>query len=148
MDGVSAALAVVSLGMQIAGIIQTSSKFLRSVRNAPQEILRLADLLDQLQTALSHVDVIVEQQSSFGTSPGPLSAITKALQNCKTILVKLERLIDKLRGLPDGEHKFRRVWASMQTVLKKEELQEIRNQIQESLIALQLALSIYSTQLQ
>ena len=148
MDGVSAVFAVVSLGVQLAGTVQATSEFLRSVLNAPDELLRLVDLLGQLQGTLGHVSDLIEQQSSVLTSPGSLRSIAAALQNCEKSLKKLESLVDQLKRSLDRQHRIQRAWASLRTVLKKEELLELRKQIQESLITLQLSISINSAQLQ
>ncbi|KAL9024162.1 MAG: hypothetical protein Q9196_006721, partial [Gyalolechia fulgens] len=148
MDGVSAVFAVVSLGVQLAGTIQATSDFLRSVQNAPDELRGLVDLLDQLQGTLGHVRDLIEQQSSVLTSPGSLRSIAAALQNCEKSLKKLKGLVDRLKRSLDRQHRIQRAWASLRTVLNKEELLELRKQIQESLIALQLSITINSAQLQ
>ena len=148
MDGVSTVFAVVSFGVQLAGTIQATSDFLRSVQNAPDELLGLVDLLDQLQGTLGHVHDLIEQQSSVLTSPGSLRSIAAALQNCEKSLKKLKSLVDQLKRSLDRQHRIQRAWAFLRTVLNKEELLELRKQIQESLITLQLSISINSAQLQ
>ena len=148
MDGVSAVFAVVSLGVQLAGTVQATSEFLRSVRNAPDELLGLVDLLDQLQGTLGHVSDLIEQQSSVLISPGSLRSIAAALQNCERSLKKLKSLVDQLKRSLDRQHRIQRACASLSSVLKKEELLELRKQIQESLIRLKLSISINSAQLQ
>lgn len=112
----------------------------------PDELLRLVDLLDQLQGTLAHVSDLVEQQSSVPTSLESLRSIAAALQNCEKSLKKLESLVDQLKRSLDRQHRIQRAWASFRTVMKKKELLELRKQVQE-LITLQLSISINSAQL-
>ena len=48
MDGVSSSFAVVSLAIQLVQTTQKISKFLHGIRDAPKEIIKLTELLDQL----------------------------------------------------------------------------------------------------
>jgi Zn-dependent oligopeptidase len=52
---VSGTFAVVSLATQLAQIVQEVSKFLRNVQDAPKEVVRILEVLDQLHGTLDQV---------------------------------------------------------------------------------------------
>lgn len=61
MDGVSSAFAVVSLAIQLVETGEKISNFLKSVRDAPNEVIRLGQTLDQLNSTLKQVSYLLEQ---------------------------------------------------------------------------------------
>ena len=148
MDGVSAIFAVVSLGIQLAGTIRQVTDFLRSVENAPDEIKRLVEILDQLCGTLEHVKNLIQQQSSILDLPGSYVSIVSALRGCEKRVIKLERLINSLKRYVDRNHMFQKAWGALKTILKKEEIVELRRQLYEDMMSLQLSISMNSAQLQ
>lgn len=62
MDGVASAFAVVSLAIQLVETGEKISKFLSSVRDAPNEVTKLNQALDQLNSTLKQVSYLLEQQ--------------------------------------------------------------------------------------
>jgi len=148
MDGVSAVFAVVSLGVQLVGTIREVIEFLRSVHNAPDEITRLVQVLDQLRGTLEHVKDLVQQQSLILGLPGSFVSIASALRNIEKRIIKLEKLVNQLKRYVDRNYSFQKAWATLKTVFKKEEIVELRGQLYEDMMALQLSISINSTHLQ
>lgn len=67
MDGVSGAFAVVSLAIQLANTVQ-SAKFLRNFRDAPKEVIRLIEILEQLHITLDHVRPETAQRAAISYS--------------------------------------------------------------------------------
>ena len=61
MDGISSALAAVSLAIQLGGTVNQIRKFLRNVQNAPIEIARLVSLLDHLHTCVDQARCLAIQ---------------------------------------------------------------------------------------
>lgn len=47
------ALAVVSLAIQLAGTLQTINEFLRTIRDAPSELITLIETMDLMQSNLN-----------------------------------------------------------------------------------------------
>ena len=148
MDGASAIVAVLSLGIQLAETAQATSNFLRKVRNGPTELRRIVELLDQLQGALCLVNQISEQQTHLPKPPSSLVFVSSALQSCKICLEKLGTLVGKLQRSPQHQHPFQGIWIALKTAIRTEELRDHRNLLQETLAMLHLSVSVNSVQLQ
>jgi hypothetical protein len=52
LSGVASGMAVASLSIQLVQLIGTIKAFIRDVRGAPEELERLAELLDRLNALL------------------------------------------------------------------------------------------------
>lgn len=80
--------------------------------------------------------------------PGSFVSIISALQNCEKRVRRLEKLVSELRQYFGRNHRIQKAWAALKTVLKNEEIVELRGQLYEDMVALQLSISINSAQLQ
>lgn len=72
MDGLSAAasgIAVVSLAIQVADSVQKLHGFLKSIRDAPDEVYRLSSMLIQLKGIVDEVKAIAEKQEKLRHAP-------------------------------------------------------------------------------
>ena len=70
MDGLStaaSAIAAVSLAVQLVGTVQGISDFLKNVQDAPQEVLRLIETLDQLQLTSINVRQLIDNSCCLVT---------------------------------------------------------------------------------
>lgn len=148
MDGVSGAFAVVSLAIQLFETVQETRKFLNDIQNAPNEIIRQIETLDQLSSVLGYVKQLLEQQLIVLRLPGSPIFILNALQNCERKLKPLEEIITGAKKAGSHEHRARRQWSSLRFVSKKDQLQEIHSQLRDAKSDLQFAISANSWQLQ
>lgn len=76
MDGISVALAVVSLAIQLGG---TVNQICRSLRN-------VVSLLDGPRMTLSRSRGLTNQQTSVFDDLGPVMLIANAIQNCNGLI--------------------------------------------------------------
>ena len=151
MDGVSGAasvITVITLAIQLGQAVQKINKFLRNVDEAPKEVVRLIEMLDQLHGTLEHVKELLEQQSLVLRLPGSPLFITRALEKCEKHIDELEILSAKVRSAFGHQRKLRRTWASMNFVVKKHDLEDIRCRLRDAKTDLQFAISSNSWQLQ
>lgn len=151
MDGVFSAasiVTVVTLAVQLGTAIQKLSKFLQNVQEAPKEVVRLVETLDQLHGTLEHVRELLEQQSFVLRLPGSPVFIFKALGSCEKHIKELEILSAEVRRSFGHQHKVRRTRASMRFVVKKQNLEDIRCRLRDAKMDLQFAISSNSWQLQ
>ena len=148
MDGVSAIFAVVSLGIQLGSTVKEINDFVRTVRDAPDEVLRLAETLEQLLEILKQVHILLERQDSISTVPDSFTIIASALQGCERRVKKLEALVTRVKKSLNGQHRYQRAAAALRSVLKKDEILDLRHQLHEDVAALQLSISINSAHLQ
>ena len=148
MDGLSSALAIISISIQLIGTIRKAQIFLKEVRNAPEELGNLVDALAQLEELLVATNNLVEQQKSIENLPGAVDNIASALRRCQTTIRKLDEAILTINRYFETQNRGRKVWASLKTVVKKDHIEKLRKQIQENTINLQTALILNSSHLQ
>lgn len=117
MDGISSATAVVQLITTAYNI----SKFLRSLRNAPNEILEIAETLDQLQQNLAEVQDLVQKQTSCAPLPKP-QRICSALEVCESRISMLVKLVDEFKGSLNHQHLMQRRLAALKLFSKKDQV--------------------------
>lgn len=148
MDGVASAFAVVSLAIQLVETGEKISKFLTSVHDAPTEVIKLGQTLDQLNSSLKQVSYLLEQQYLVLRLPGSPVFITNALGNCEKRLKMLEDVVQKAKILMDHRNRVQRSWAAMRFVSKKEDIQEMQTQLRDAEVGLHTAILNNSWQLQ
>lgn len=151
MDGLSSAasaIAVVSLAIKLVQTVQEISKFLKNVQDAPKEVLRLIETLDQLQGTLDNVRQLIDQQFLVFRLPGSPTFITKAMENCEKQIQALETFASGGRRSLEHQHRLRRTWTSMRIVAKKQDIEDIQCRLKDAKMDLQFALSSNSWQLQ
>ncbi len=142
MDGISGATAVIQLITTAYNI----SKFLRSLRDAPNEILEIAETLDQLQQNLAEVQVLVQKQNSCAPLPRP-QRISSALEVCESRIAVLEKLVDEFKGSLNHQHLMKRRLAALRLFSKNDQVRKIQSQLRESAWNLLMALMINSNNL-
>ena len=148
MDGVSSAFAVVSLAIQLVETGENISKFLTSVQDAPSEVIRLGQTLDQLNSTLKQVSYLLEQQYLVLRLPGSPVFITNALGNCEKMIKKLEDVVEKAKTSMNRGNRAQRSWAAMRLVSKKDDIRDMQNQLRDAEAGLQTAMLSNSWQLQ
>ena len=148
MDGVSSAFAVVSLAIQLVETGEKISKFLTSVQDAPSEVGKLGQAVDQLNGTLKQVSYLLEQQYLVLRLPGSPVFITNALENCEKRIKALEIVIQKAKTAMEHKSRVHKSWAAMKFVLKKEDIWEMQSQLRDAEAGLQTAMLSNSWQLQ
>jgi integrase len=148
MDGVSGAVGIASLAIQLASTVQKVSKFLRNARDAPKEVLRLLEILDQLHDTLDHVRQLNEQQSLILSLPGSPASITRAMENCKRQVKALEVFVNEAKTSFDHPHKLRRTWACTKVAGKRQDLDDIQCRLRDAETDLHFAISRNCLELQ
>ena len=142
------ALAVISLAVQLVGTVQSITEYLRTIRDAPGELLALIETLDQMQSNLSQVRDLIEQQFSDKRLPGSPVFILNALHTCERRIETLGNLIDEVKGSLGTRRLMKRTWASLNVRTKKTRVQELQNQLNDSMSGLHFAVSNNIWQLQ
>ena len=148
MDGVASAFAVVSLAVQLVDTVQEIRDFLRSVQNAPNELIKLVETLEQLHGTLNQVKHLLEQQYSILRLPGSPVFMESALQNCNRKISTLEKAVNEAKVSLARQSRMMRTWTAMKLVSKKEEIREMQSQLLQAETGLQTATLRNSWQLQ
>ena len=147
MDGVASAFAVISLALQLVETSEKISNFLKSIQDTSNEIVRLGQTLDQLNRTLKQVGSLLEQQYLILRLPGSPIFVTNALGNCEKTVKRLEEIIKKIRRDKNHQNRTYRLRATIDFVLKKEDIREMRNQIRDAETGLQTTILNNSWQL-
>ncbi len=108
----------------------------------------LIEVLDQLHGTLDHVRQLIEQQYIVLRLPGSPEFITKALENCEKHVRTLEIIAEKAKKSLHDQPKLRRTWASMKSVFKRQDLDDLQSRLRDAKMDLQFAISSNSWQLQ
>ena len=148
MDGVSGAFAVVSLAIQLVDSVQEARTFLKDVRNAPNELVRLDETLDQLSSVLQYVRTLLEEQILALRLPGTPTFILGALENCARKMGPLKSLVDEARVSTGQRRSLQRAWGSTRFAAKKKDLRQLERQLSDAKSDLQLAITGNLWQLQ
>ena len=148
MEVASGVFAVISLSFQLGETVKTVNNFLRDVQNAPDELTRLVDTLDRFNLILVEVKTYVEQLSGFDGLPGRIDVIERTLHSCESNVRKLDSYVNVFHNLFNGKGQRRKIWALMKTVVKKEEMAQMRDLILQDMSSLQFAMVINLSRLQ
>ena len=135
------ALAVVSLAIQLAGTVQTINEFLRTIRDAPSELVTLIETMDLMQSNLNHVHYLVEQQFSDSRLAGSPVFILNALKVCESRVEVQRTWVEKSKQSLTTRHLMKRTWASLIIRPKKIQLSEMQGQLKEAMANLHFAVT-------
>lgn len=97
----------VALAIELAGVAHSITAFLRTVREAPHELLTLIDTVDQMQSNLTQVHDLMQQQYSEARMPGSPVFVLKPLELCKSRIEALNKMVLHVSGqtnLGKSEH--------------------------------------------
>jgi hypothetical protein len=138
---------VISLAIQLAGTAQDIKNFISSIQDAPKELDRLTNLLDQLYTIANSIKVIIERQQKLyhDVDSEILQNVSKALQTCKQIMLKIEELVKRAGKLENGQNKLSRTWNSIRLVIHKKDIEELETQLAGGISLLNVTLTLNLT---
>ncbi len=148
MDPFSAAassFAVVSLAIQLIGTVNNIQGFLQNIEDAPQEVIRLMSVIQQLNAILNEIRVIIERQQALSFDLQPLPSMFLAMQACQEQLKYLSSLLSKLKNRSDVRSKISRSWTSLRLVTKREDIKRLETQLHYATTNLIAAMSINAT---
>lgn len=105
LSGAASGIAVVSLALQLVQSIVAIRAFIKDVKDAPKELERLVDKLEQLEALLDEARKILEQRSSLQglPFPAPSLVIFNCLKGCEKSLQPLVDIVTKFTT-PSSSH--------------------------------------------
>ena len=146
MDGLSAAasgIAVVSLTIQLVDSVREIQRFLRNVSDAPKELGRLIDLLEQLEMILENVGMLIERQRKHsGDIDVDISAnVLRAIKTCDSKVAMLKSIIKTATKASTATNKATKIWGSFRLACKKKDIEEFESQLQNTVRLLNLTMT-------
>jgi heme exporter protein D len=146
MDPFSAAasgIAVVSLAIQLVDSVREIRRFLRDISEAPKDLRRLIDLLEQLELILENIGALVERQQQHSAEPAiDMSAsIVRAMRTCESKLKFLEDVVAAAKKTSSSNGKVKRTFGSFKLACKKKDIEELESQLHDAISLLNLAMT-------
>ena len=141
MDGLSAAasgIAVASLAIQLVDSVREIRRFFRTLKDAPEELDRLIDLLEHMELMLDNIGKLVEPDTDISPS------VLKAIQICEKALNKLGALIQKMKRDCSAQSPLKKSLGFFKLACKKEEVEEIERQLDRAVSNLNMVMTYYS----
>jgi hypothetical protein len=148
MDGLSAAasgMAVVSLAIQLVGSVRDIRRFMRQVSDAPKELNRLIDLLEQLEVIIEGVGELIEKQRrSAGDSDIDVSPnVLRAMKTCESRLARIENVVEK--ASKGTKNKTMKSLGAFRIAYQKRDIEEFEGQLRDAVSILNLTMTMNLT---
>ncbi|KAH8888106.1 hypothetical protein GQ53DRAFT_826667 [Thozetella sp. PMI_491] len=145
MDGLSAAASVagvLSLAIQLAQSTRSLIDFLNTFTDAPNEVIRLRDLLQLIHAMSVGVQNAVECQRRLynGVVPGAAD-IHKALGVCQGRLVVIRDRLNRIENVERGRTLVSRSWARFRFALEKDCILDLERKLNQALSILNVMLT-------
>ena len=148
MEVAASAIAVMQLCFQIVDSVQRVRTFVRSVKEAPEELQGLIDRIDFLWQLLSKIKDLIERQRELSSHNASMTLISTALAPCLSSVKRLEDNVDQLRGGINHQSTLQRKRRALRYVIRKDILRELSNNINENITNLQAVLMIEAIEIQ
>jgi hypothetical protein len=140
MDGLSVAssgIAVVSLAIQLVDSVREIRRFFRTLKDAPEELGRLLDLLEHMELMLENIGKLVDPDSDISPS------VLKAIHTCENALNKLDALIQKVKRNSSAQNPLKRSLGFFRLACKKQEVEEIEKQLDRAVGNLNMVMTYF-----
>ena len=148
MEVAASGIAVASIAIQLLNSTNTIRTFIRDVKNAPQELLRVASLLDRLGGILQIIVDLLDQQALLNDQLFPVpDSIQGCLRRCEESIVPLQEIVDKYSSSKTS-NRLRRLQADVRAALKAGDVRSLEIRLQQEIEILSLALVANGTKIQ
>ncbi|KAJ5248964.1 hypothetical protein N7468_000415 [Penicillium chermesinum] len=145
MDGLSGAasvIAVISLAVQLGSGAHTLYQFLETISDAPAELHRLQSTLSQIKAIAFGIQNALEYQRRIHGDGVPVAGdILNSLVSCEERVQQITDIVNKADGTHRGLTGVSRKWARFKVALKKERVQELEQQLGNSLQVLNVLMT-------
>jgi uncharacterized protein YoxC len=146
MDGLSAAasgIAVVSLAIQLVDSVRQIQRFLRNVSEAPKELRRLINLLEQLELILENIGELIDRQQrqSADEDVALSETVLRAMKTCENTVKGLAGIVDAARKSAEAKNKATKALGSLRLSCKKKDIEEFERQLHEAVSLLNLTMT-------
>jgi hypothetical protein len=148
MEVAASAVGIVSLSLQLIETINKIRTFVRDVKDAPKELLRLGDLLGRLGALIQDIRTSMENQKSLlgQQIPAPSLSIFQSLKACEKSLEPLLELVKKCQdSRVSGNSTMAKLKSDIRLGMKTKDILEFETRIQHEINYLQVALLMNMT---
>ncbi|KAL8716421.1 MAG: hypothetical protein Q9220_000328 [cf. Caloplaca sp. 1 TL-2023] len=148
MEVASGIIAAISLSVQVAETVGRLNAFLKRAKQASNGLKSLTERLDQFRINLHQVTAFLDQQRQIDSLPDSTKAIEIALRSCEVSVGKLDHRVREIQTSFARQGRLRKVWASLKTAVREEEMAEFHRQIHGNIIGLHTAMLANMSHLQ
>lgn len=148
MEVAASTIAVMQLCFQIVDSVQRVRTFVRSVKEAPEELQRLIDKIDFLWHLLGKIKDLIELQRELSSHNASMTLISTALAPCVSSVKRLEDNVDQLRDAINHPSVLQRKRHALRSVTRKDVLAELNKNVNENITNLQAVLMVEAIELQ
>jgi hypothetical protein len=134
---VASGISVAQIAGQLLGCIQQLRTLCRALRDTPGE---LREILDELEI-LGEVFYSLGALETDSSQPGH-AALRASLTHCRTAASKLQVVVTRSSRALHGERI--KPWHLMKAVLKREDIKDMKGQLEATKSSLHLAMTCYS----
>jgi len=131
---VASGVSVAQIAGQLLGCVQQLRTLCRALRDTPGELQGILDELEILGEVFYQLGALKTDSSQPG-----YSALRASLGHCRTAASKLETIA--IAGSQPLQDNKKRAWFLMKAVLKREEVRELKDQLETSKSLLHLAMT-------
>jgi hypothetical protein len=140
MEVAASGIAVASIAIQLLDSTNTIRTFIRDVKSAPQELLRVSSLLDSLSGILQNVVDLLEQQALLNDQLIPVpESIHRCLQRCRESIVPLREIFERYSS-SQASNRLHRLRADVRAALKAGVVRSLEIRLQQTIEILNSAL--------
>ena len=145
MEVVGGAVGVVALSLQLASTVRKCRAMLRSIKGAPDELLRLSDSLKRLNGLLENVGGLLNRMESLECSSESTSILEDAVSSCQVTITSLENIVKRIEC--SSQHQSKRFWLAVRLLVRLEIIEDTQRRVQEDMAILQTALTLNQSHL-
>ena len=142
MEAAAAVIAVITISLQSTKVVYQS---INDIKDGPEIVEELAARTGRLEEILQQLrQLIQDQQGTIDANDVSIwTPLESQVSQCRDYLQKVEVKLSTF-ALSNARHGFKKTWRSMKTILNKQELSRISNQIQHRVATLDLQVAIIS----
>lgn len=132
-----------SLAIQLVDSVRKIQRFILHISEAPRELKRLLELLEQLELLLDNIGALVERQRRHTEETdidGSLS-ILKAMRSCEQTLQMIQSIIERTRKRSSASNKATRALESFRLACKRKDIEGFEWQLQNAVVILNLTMT-------
>ena len=148
MEVAASGIAVASIAIQLLNSTNTLRTFIRGVKDAPQELLRVASALDLLGGTLQIVVDLLDQQALLNDQLVAVpESVHKSLQRCEESIMPLREIVNRYSS-SQASNRLRKLHADFKAALKAGDVRILEIRLQQEIEILNLALVANGTRIQ
>lgn len=133
----SSIIAIVSLALELGQSAVRTKRFLDDIRNIPVEVTGLQESIHQIRTISDGIRTLLDlQKTSYSQDSYIYDNIYHAMRTCKDKVDLIREVLQIADQVTHGRPGLSRTWTQFRLVCRKEQIQDLEKQLQQSVTIL------------